>query len=128
MVSRSSNECRWVAGVFRMRGLSVLLIEVYLVVGLGIGKVNFDVLMQLETLIRIHKMPVIIGGDWQATPEELAASGWVARNSLTMVAPTNSASTCNSSCSHMHCLPSLCLRRCGAGAKLGAVLSLCRAV
>ena len=50
---------RWVAAVLRLRGVSILLVELYLITGIGISTCNMEILHQVYVLKNLLNMPVI---------------------------------------------------------------------
>ena len=66
---------RWVAAEVRLRGTTLLAIEVYFISGLGVRGENLQILEQLYLLVKLCHKETIIAGDWQCEPAELAASG-----------------------------------------------------
>ena len=78
---------RWVACILRLRGVSVLLVELYLVTGIGMVHTNLEILQQVRLLKDLVNLPCIIAADWNASPEELMGTGWLDRASLTLSIP-----------------------------------------
>lgn len=94
--SAAGQDCqslRWCASVLRLRGVSVLLCEVYLITGTGMTDDNLNILRQLQVLQSLVNMPLILAGDWNCTPQELAATGWLEECMLVPCVP-DVASTC----------------------------------
>jgi hypothetical protein len=60
--------------------------SVYLETASGLGDNNLNLLWRISAWIRVLGCPIIIGGDWQVSPQVLRDSGWPAANGLTVVA------------------------------------------
>ena len=61
----------------------------------ALAKCNLDQLESVAYTLDGLKGPFVIGGDWNCTPAELKATGWLKRVNGVIVAP--SAPTCNDS-------------------------------
>ena len=70
-----------------------MLCEVYLITGTGMTDDNLNILRQLQVLQALVNMPLILAGDWNCTPQELAATGWLEECMLVPCVP-DVASTC----------------------------------
>ena len=62
---------RVVAVILRCKKVSVLLVEVYLYSGEGLGQPNLDLLQAIVGLVRCSGLPAIVCGDFQNTRVEL---------------------------------------------------------
>ena len=80
--------------MLRLKGVSVLLVELYLITGIGMTAGNLEMLQQLLVLMSRLSMPVVIAADWQCTPVELSETGWLERARVTLSVPEVD-STCN---------------------------------
>ena len=78
---------RWVGAVLRLRGVSVLLVELYLVTGIGMSGENIEILQQMLSLRGLMNMPMVVAADWQSTPDELASTGWLDECALVPCVP-----------------------------------------
>ena len=58
-------KARVVAVVLRCRNVSVLVIEIYLYSGEGLGQPNLDLLQAVVELVKRSGLPAIICGDFQ---------------------------------------------------------------
>ena len=69
---------------------------IYPTTAVGVSaKCNLDLLQGIAfALLNIHG-PWIIGGDWNCSPEDLAATGWLDLVQGVVVAPTLSSPTCH---------------------------------
>ena len=79
----------------RLKGVTVLLITVYLWSGQGLSDDNFRIIKQLLIIIELHNIPFIIVGDFNILPELLLDSGWLVGMSATVMRPENVDSTLN---------------------------------
>ena len=86
---------RWTACILRLKNVSVLLIVVYLRTAEGFSEANSAILQQIFLYVSCFRGLVIVGGDWQFTPDELVVSPWLARLQLSLVVPPVEA-TCTS--------------------------------
>jgi len=82
----------WVGG-FLPGG--VHLGSVYLIDSVGLTDENLHILEVVAACVRQLRGPWILGGDWNVSPQVLAASNWLSMVGGTIVAPQ--APTCNSS-------------------------------
>ncbi len=67
--------------------------SVYLRTNEGLTDANLNILQDIATDLAALTGPWILGGDWNVTPEALAASGWLSLVGGQVVAPA--AATCN---------------------------------
>ncbi|CAK0839124.1 unnamed protein product, partial [Prorocentrum cordatum] len=68
----------WTACHLRLRGHSLILVSTYLQSDAGYNEYNTQVTSQIATFLTAHKLPFIIGGDWNMTGKELMEGGlWV---------------------------------------------------
>ena len=63
-----AHQSRVVAGVLRLRKVSILLIEVYLVTGVGLVDVNLQLLDAIRHLVTLIGLPVVIVGGFSSFP------------------------------------------------------------
>ncbi|CAK0831341.1 unnamed protein product, partial [Prorocentrum cordatum] len=85
----------WTACHLRLRGHSLILVSTYLQSDAGYNEYNTQVTSQIATFLRAHKLPFIIGGDWNMTGKELMEGGlWVKTIGGVLVEPKVD-STCN---------------------------------
>ena len=56
---------RVIAVILRCRKISILLIELYLYSGEGLGQVNLDLIQAVVGMVRCSGLPAIICGDFQ---------------------------------------------------------------
>ena len=80
----------WVGGVMR-GGLYVASVYMFVNRGLRYGtspceNPNWTLLLELLVALRRTRGPWIIGGDWNMSPEELMASGWLEKAGGAVVA------------------------------------------
>ncbi len=73
----TSEPCSLTACLLRLKGHNVLLIALYLWSGQALSDKNFAILKQVRILKDIIKKPALVFGDWNMSPEQLAASGWL---------------------------------------------------
>ena len=62
---------------WRMHGLEVLVMSIYLTCGVGPTAVNLTKLQQAGACIRAQRLPFIVAGDWNMTVEQLDSTGWL---------------------------------------------------
>ena len=87
---------RWTSMVLRTKGVSVLLISVYLRTTEGLSDANRCIIDQLLLLTAFFNGVVIIMGDWQMTMQELAQISLIAKLGLAIVGPQSTDATCSS--------------------------------
>ena len=85
---------RWVPVLLRLKGVSALLVELYLITGIGMVSQNLEILQQILALKSLLNMPVIVAAGWQCTPDQRAETGWLDRGGLILAVP-DTDSTCN---------------------------------
>ena len=68
----------------------IVVCSLYLVTGVASGDRNMGILRKVGGELRSHGRPVIVGGDWQMTAQELLATGWCDLFGAVVVAPTGS--------------------------------------
>ena len=78
---------RWVAAELRLKSVTLMLVECYMVSGIGLTGENLIILGQLQMLTKMTGLPTIIAGDWQAEPHELAGTGWPQQVDMEIIAP-----------------------------------------
>ncbi len=66
---------------------------VYLECGTELGPGNWQTLMRIAQHAKAHGRPWAMGGDWNITPETMAASGWPEHVGGTIVIPPVSHTT-----------------------------------
>ena len=66
-----SRSLRWVCVVLRLKGVSVLLVGLYLITGIGVTAGNLENLQQLLVFMSLLNILVVIAAGWQCTPVEL---------------------------------------------------------
>ena len=59
------------AQMLRMRGVTVLVVMVYMTNGVAEPNENSPILWELVNLTRSNDLPFICMGDWNMTPEEM---------------------------------------------------------
>ena len=87
---------RWTAMVLRTRGVSVLIVAVYLRTGEGLSEENRAIIDQLLLLAAFFVGIVVIVGDWQMTVEQLSQISLISKVGLAIVAPPLVDATCSS--------------------------------
>ena len=79
---------RWCAGVLRLRGCSLLLVEAYFVTRLPLTHPrNQAIMRQISCLVGLLCLPVVLAADWQNTPQQVEDSGWLQTLRMEMVVP-----------------------------------------
>jgi hypothetical protein len=94
LIGSTQVDCRWMAVQVRLRGVNLLLIEAYFFTGLGCAGPNLALLEALQTVIKLYQGPVLVAADWQFTPSELQASGWLSKVGMTLLHQIGPAHTC----------------------------------
>ena len=78
----SGHACRrWVAGTFRLKGASVIIVCLYLFVSEGMSARNLAILTQIALLVKLFKEPVLIMGDFNMVESDI--QDWFFRSGLT---------------------------------------------
>ena len=85
----------WTAATIRLEGISVVIICLYLKDGIKCTGVNQKTLIDLGSWISTLSVGWAIFADWNMSPGELAASGWVHRVRGTIEAPAGVTHTCS---------------------------------
>ena len=76
------------ACTLRLRGLDLLMVCVYLVTGQPlVSPCNAAIFWQLVMLKKFFRLPMLLMGDWQNTPEQMRESPWPQRLGVKIVAP-----------------------------------------
>ncbi len=83
---------RWVGAICKG---GVHFGSVYCRTAEGLTDLNLDILQDIAVDLASVRGPWVLGGDWNVTPEALAASGWLALVNGTVIAPPTP--TCNGS-------------------------------
>ena len=73
----SGGRGRWAAQVVRLRGLTILLISVYLIPVERLSEANLAVLHEIRTYIDAMGFPFIAIGDWNLEPREFHDITWL---------------------------------------------------
>ena len=68
---------RWAAQLIRLRGLSVLIISVYLIPVEKLSEANMAILYEIKTYIEAMGHPFIAIGDWSLEPREFQDTTWL---------------------------------------------------
>ncbi len=91
----TSEPCSLSACLLRLKGRSILLIIIYMWSGQGLSESNFPIFKQVRILKDITNRPILVFGDWNMLPEQLAESGWIEHLGLQVnfVVPNNVTST-----------------------------------
>ena len=69
----------WTVDIVHLQGFKFAIFTCYFECGIGFPKSNLVRLAQLETVVRLLQLPFLILADWNATFDELLATGWVQR-------------------------------------------------
>ena len=87
---------RWKSCILRTKGVSILLVVVYLRTAEGLSEANLSIIRQLCTLAAFFRGQILIGGDWQMTPEMLASTPLITAMGLIVKPPIDTDATCKS--------------------------------
>ena len=60
---RHPDSLRWVGAVLRLKAVSVLLVEMYLITGVGMAADNLEILHQIQALRGLMNMPIVVAAD-----------------------------------------------------------------
>ncbi len=78
LISEHTQEpCSLAACLLRLKGCNILLISIYMWSGQGLSDANFRILKQVRILKDIVHKPILVFGDWNMSPDQLASSGWL---------------------------------------------------
>ena len=66
----------WVAGVVRLRGRSILMIQGYFDCGIGAKGVNLVKFRQVVELIHLLHLPFVWCADWNMLPRDVMGAKW----------------------------------------------------
>ena len=94
MGNQDAGTGRWIPHSFRLRGLTITLIVLYLHTGENLSDRNCDILFQILEFMRISRGPFILVGDFQMSPDILAGSTWFQRANLQFAIPHGLTATC----------------------------------
>lgn len=72
-----SHHSNFVIRQVETQGVRLSLTSVYLICSIGMAKANLNMLQELARRLHILRVPCIIAGDFNATPEEIAVTGWL---------------------------------------------------
>ena len=75
----------------------VRVVSAYLVTGHSVGDANNELASDLGCEVAKHSGPWVIGADWQASPQQLLATGLATRSGGRFLATPDSQGTCRSS-------------------------------
>ena len=77
IASSTNAPCRFAACFIRLKGVTILLVAMYLWHTEGLSDRNQNLLKQLFILQQIVKVPIICYGDFNMLPEVLESSDWL---------------------------------------------------
>ena len=86
----------WVIVPIRLQGLDVLCCQVYLTCGVGFSGEHVSKLTCLATELLVDGRPFVVFGDWNMTPQQLWATGWVQQVEGQCIFPSQLYFTCHS--------------------------------
>ena len=84
----------WVAFILRLRGLDVIIIQLYLVSGIGPAKENLHRLNEILSFALGLRLYFIIFGNFNMTPEQLSSIGLLVKATAAVATVDNRAPTC----------------------------------
>ncbi len=87
----------WVAMAWHVNGLSLVVISLYLICGLGVKDRNLSTLTELGAWLLALNLPWLIVGDFNVEPRELLASNCPQQVRGKIWTPLDTAYTCNAS-------------------------------
>lgn len=85
---------RWTASVLRTKGVSILLVVVYLRTAEGLSEANLAIISQLGLLALSFRGQVIMVGDWQITPEQMATTALIRKSAFVIHTAVGADATC----------------------------------
>ena len=80
--------------IMRLRGIDVLLVQVYFETGSGLGNVNMGKLKKLAQLIKSKRLYFIAFGDFNMPPDKLAQSAYLQLMQAQILLAEQGANTC----------------------------------
>ena len=80
----------------RLASITILIINAYFWVGIGLVEDNFVILEQIYLLVSILNLPFVLHADFNFTPDILRDSGWLSKMAAQLVVPEGPTSTCSS--------------------------------
>ena len=86
----------WSAVQVRAKGVSYMVMSVYLTCHIGGTGENIIKIQEIIKMILAAGLPFMLIGDFNMTPRELAATGMLAKIGAEIVIPSNVTSTCRS--------------------------------
>ena len=81
--------------VLRLRGVDLLLVQVYFETGSGLGSVNMGKLKKLAQLVQNKRLNFIAFGDWNMPPERLAQSAYLGLMNAQIIVAEQGSNTCD---------------------------------
>ena len=79
---------RWCSGLLSVPGFGEVLLGVpYLISGEGVGEGNLNLLQHVGSAVAGWRVPLLLLGDWQNSPEAIDATGFSERLGCQVVAP-----------------------------------------
>ena len=86
----------WAASIVHLKGCSILLLVTYFTCSIGPSGANLEKMYEISMIIRRLALPYIVIGDFNATPQQLAASHWLEDIKAVVVTPGDVSYTCTS--------------------------------
>ena len=87
-------EGRWVGQTIRLRGLEVVLMALCLHDSEGFTNRNEALVDRATTADRAVGLPMLLIGDWNMPPAELAGAAWIGRQRMRIVVPDGGEASC----------------------------------
>ena len=83
-----------VAFIVRLRGVDVMIVQVYFETGTGLGATNLGKLKKIAKLVKESKLMFVAFGDWNLSPLKLADSSFMHMMQAQIILAENGADTC----------------------------------
>ena len=77
----------WSAAVLRLRGTNVIMVSVYLTCGIGVAAENISKMQSIALYVKQARLPFIIAGDFNMSPQSVLESGWPTQLGAYVLAP-----------------------------------------
>ena len=85
----------WVAFSLRLRGIDIIVVQLYLISGMGPKQDNLLRLGKIFTFLLSKRLLFVIFGDFNMVPEQLYSTGFIAKSSACIIpAPTCRTGRC----------------------------------
>ena len=87
--------CRFAACIMRLKGMTILLVAVYLWCREGLSDRNQNILKQIYLLQQIIRIPIVCYGDFNFSPDVLESSDWLRHLGMRIFCPAGNTTLNN---------------------------------